>query len=177
MLSPCSRCAERGASCCTGNQIFLTSGDIRRITAALHRNDFYLFEPADPVYTESGDDPLWTDMTIGPDGKRRVLKRVEYRNCILLGPSGCVLPMEKRPLVCRLYPFAYTTARLGGIDETCPVARHENPQRCLDLMGMSMENARKWHRLIMGELFSEFGLLLLKNETESATDPELRPAA
>ena len=157
MASPCALCARKGATCCTGTQILLTSGDVKRITAALLRNDFYMFQKADEGYLDPGDDPLWTHITIRPDGSRRVLLRDDRKHCSLLGPSGCSLPMNTRPLVCRIYPVAFTTDWIDGIDPSCPIAHTARASDWLSEIGMSKDDARKWHRILMDELFAEFG--------------------
>lgn len=156
MLSPCALCAQKGTSCCTGNQILLTSGDIKRMTLALLNDDFYLFEKADDDYIDPGDDPLWITISIRPDGGRRVLKRTDNKFCSLLGPMGCRLPITTRPLVCRLYPVAYSTNWIKGIDSSCPIAYSNNTSTLLDQLGMSKSDARIWHGMLMEELFAEY---------------------
>lgn len=40
--------------------------------------------------------------------------------CVFLGPAGCLLPVEDRPLYCRLYPFWFVGRRLTGFaSPTC----------------------------------------------------------
>ncbi|MBN1759360.1 MAG: YkgJ family cysteine cluster protein [Chitinispirillaceae bacterium] len=156
MSSPCASCAEKGTSCCTGTQILLTSGDVKRITAVLLRNDYFHFEKADEDYLDPGDDPIWIRITIKSDGTRRVVKRSGERHCSLLGPAGCRLALEERPLVCRLYPVAYTTDWIDGIDPSCPIAHAARPDELLNLIGTTRTDARRWHRMLMNELFSEY---------------------
>ena len=37
-----------------------------------------------------------------------MLKRQPDGDCTFLGEQGCVLPLETRPLICRLYPYDYS---------------------------------------------------------------------
>lgn len=141
-LHPCARCASTQKTCCQTAQIVVTSGDVARIAAHTGRTDFtHRTPPSDPSYAEADpDDPNWVRYTIAPDGTRRVLRKQDGQtpgaggrrgdagDCTFLGEAGCVLPVEVRPLVCRLYPFMYNEQRLegpgdesGGLDESyCP---------------------------------------------------------
>ena len=56
------------------------------------------------------------------DGQRRVLKQQPDKDCFFLGPQGCSLPAEARPLICRLYPFDYNADRILPTPASgCPV--------------------------------------------------------
>jgi len=152
MKTQCVRCSQNGSSCCKGTQICLTNGDILRISRFLDACNFFTIENADPAYMEFGDDPGWLTLTIRPDGKRCVLRRTMDKSCTLLGENGCILPVNVRPLVCRLHPYLYTEAGISGVDPSCPISRQRSWPAVLDQMGMAMHKACKWHALLYCEL-------------------------
>lgn len=155
MSTHCYRCFQNGTSCCKGTQILLTIGDVRRIARFLDTFNFFTFEVPDPDYRDPGDDPAWLSLTVDPDGRRRVLKRTPEKRCFMLAENGCVLPMRIRPLICRLHPYTYREADISGIDPTCPIAREGNWPMLLEQMGMTMIEAREWHRLLYCELCAD----------------------
>jgi len=152
MTTHCYQCSRNSTSCCKGTQILLTSGDVLRITRFLGAFDFFTFETPDPSYTDPGDDPAWLTLTIRPDGRRRVLKRTADKSCTMLADTGCILPLTLRPLICRLHPYTYTEADLSGIDPTCPISREGDWPALLEQLGMTIIEARQWHRLLYCEL-------------------------
>ena len=153
--SICALCAINGKSCCQGTQICLTSGDVRRISQYLADDGFAIIENADPGYTDPGDEPGWIALTIRPDGTRRVLMRTENQICIMLGKAGCRLPMHVRPLVCRLHPYVFTETGISGIDQCCLIAKEADWTGVLQQLGMTMDDACQWHRLLYCELHGE----------------------
>ena len=102
---------------------------------------------------DQDDDPLWRERVLGTDGSRRVLRHTAEGDCFFLGPAGCRLGLETRPLVCRLYPFDYTEK---GISETlasgCPVELLGPGEDLIGAIGMSREDAARWHRQLYQEL-------------------------
>ncbi|MCA9290212.1 MAG: YkgJ family cysteine cluster protein, partial [Phycisphaerales bacterium] len=102
----------------------------------------------------------WHRLTFDPSGRRRVLRRRPNGDCTFLGPSGCVLDEETRPLVCRLYPHAYTERGLDGeSDHYCPTERLRSPDdpnaTMLTILRMEPEAARRWHRMLYAELHAD----------------------
>ena len=78
----------------------VTGGDMRRIAAETGRSEFVEYRPAgDPIYANQDDDPIWRERVIRADGTRRVLQRQPNGDCTFLGPQGCVLSLETRPLI------------------------------------------------------------------------------
>lgn len=153
----CARCARHQKNCCQLPQIFVTRGDVRRIEAETGRSGFFEFRlPDDPAYSDQDDDPLWRDNVIQPDGTRRVLKKQANGDCTFLGPAGCTLTPQARPLVCRLYPFDYTAA--GILDELasgCPLELLLPGQDLIPTLGMSRVQAERWHEQLYAELQQE----------------------
>ena len=166
MKSTCAQCATIGKSCCKGTQICLTSGDVRRISQFLAADGFSTIEKADPAYIDPGDDPVWTALTIRPEGTRRVLKRTEDQRCLMLDEAGCRLPMHVRPLVCRLHPYVFTETGISGIDQSCLIAKAVDWTSEMQHLGMAMDTACQWHRLLYCELHGE-------NRTDSYNSGEV----
>jgi Fe-S-cluster containining protein len=154
-MPPCARCAAVQRTCCQRAEILLTPGDVARIAAHTGTEGFAEHRaPADAEYVRPDpDDPHWLRYTVRADGRRRMLVRRDDR-CTFLGARGCTLPLGVRPLVCRLYPFAYTEAGLQGIDgEFCPtalLAPHGEPMT--DVLGMSRAAAERWRASLYEEL-------------------------
>lgn len=155
-MHPCARCATLQRTCCQRAEILVTAGDVERIAA--HTGSRAFFErraPTDPGYLDDDeDDPNWLRYTVGADGTRRVLVRKADGDCGFLGPAGCTLPMETRPLVCRLYPFAYNESGLVGEDsEYCPTkVLAPRGQPMAEVLDIAPTQAREWHRRLYEEL-------------------------
>lgn len=158
-LHPCARCARMQKTCCQRAEILVTSGDIARIAAHTGRQDFWsLRAPVDPSYSEPDpDDPNWAAYTTDDRGRRRMLLKQPGGDCSFLGPHGCVLPTEVRPIVCRLYPFAYTERGLDGIDDGyCPtetlIPRTQPGATMLTVLGMDPRDGERWRTALYSEL-------------------------
>jgi len=131
----------------------VTDGDILRIKEYTERPDFYENRiPVDPSYLDQNDDPNWSAYTVLPDGSRRVLKQQENHDCIFLTGQGCVLPLETRPLVCRLYPVYYTETGLNGLAEGCPLHLLTPGQSLLEATSVDIVSAERWRLLLYHEL-------------------------
>ncbi len=153
----CVRCARHMKTCCQTSEIYTTSGDVQRITEYTGQSDFVEFrKPANPAYSEQDDDPIWRDHVFRSDGSRRVLKRQANGDCHFLGDKGCRLPLETRPLICRIYPFDYTA---DGIKETlatgCPTELLKPGQHLIAALEMNLDDARRWHAQLYQELQRE----------------------
>jgi Fe-S-cluster containining protein len=160
-LHPCARCAQMQRTCCQTTEILLTAGDVARIRAHTGREDFAERRvPGDPTYLEHDPaDPEWLSLTVGRDGRRRMLQKRDGGDCTFLGAAGCVLPTEVRPLVCRLYPWSYTHAGLAGEDSGyCPtVLRRFVGDTMLEVLEMRRADAERWHAQLYAELGDERG--------------------
>ncbi len=163
----CAKCARIRETCCQNTDIYVTLGDIDRIRRSTQQQDFFEYRaPRNPDYLDQDDDPCWRDHVIQTDGKRRVLKKSES-GCCFLGKTGCILPMEVRPLVCRLHPFTYTATGLDAEpDPECPSYLLPEGETLMSSLNMSREEAFGWHH----ELYKE----ILLDETDHRT--HLRPA-
>ncbi|RJQ65448.1 MAG: hypothetical protein C4519_27975 [Desulfobacteraceae bacterium] len=154
----CLECARKGRSCCQEHEIYVTWGDCRRIFKYLQRKDFFEYRKcANGAYADQHDDPIWQQHIFRPDGSRRVLKQTANGDCILLTPSGCRLPLEVRPLICRLYPHLYSAE---GIDRQwdleCPATRSSAPAVIeTGIAGVAQNEAAQWHQLLYDEVLWE----------------------
>ena len=153
----CARCARFIKNCCQVPDVYVTLDDVERIVHGTGRRDFFEFRvSSDPSYVEQLDDPTWREFVIRPDGSRRVLKHTNEGNCTFLGLSGCLVDLEVRPLVCRLYPFDYTG---NGIKEQpapgCPTFLLGPEQDLFQTLGMTREDACRWHKQLYDEIRKE----------------------
>ncbi len=152
MDSLCARCAQPGPSCCQHRQICLTAGDVARISDFLGQGDFSLLEAPEPDYLDPGDDPEWLLLTLSDDGRRLVLRKKPNRDCAMLTETGCRLPLEIRPLICRLYPYTFSRKGISGVDPECRLSANADCQSHFDHMGMTQPKAVEWHLLLYKEL-------------------------
>ncbi|MCL4191093.1 MAG: YkgJ family cysteine cluster protein [Thermoguttaceae bacterium] len=155
--SICVRCARQGKTCCQKCEIYVTIGDVGRIHDHIGKEGFYEFRvPDDPAYLDQKDDPLWQESVFQPDGSRRVLRRLANGDCTFLGPCGCVLPLEVRPLVCRLYPYEYNQEGiLAELSQNCPTHLLQIGQSLIEALDMNLEQASRWHGQLYRELQRE----------------------
>ncbi|UCG39108.1 MAG: YkgJ family cysteine cluster protein [bacterium] len=150
--SICAGCARAGKSCCVNRQIYLTPGDVERITRATGAGAFVTEEAPWPQYREDGgDDPVWSINVLNGE-RRRTLARRQDGSCVFLGDRGCLLDLQVRPLLCRLHPYEYAECGLEGLDATCPVAVCGDPAGVLREMGMAPEAVSAWHRTLYEEI-------------------------
>lgn len=152
----CARCARVQRTCCQDTDVFVTWGDIERIERHTGRDDFYEYRaPVNPEYLEEDDDPVWVQYVIRADGTRRVLKE-HCGDCIFLGLGGCELPLDVRPLVCRLYPCTFDSR--GILDEPacgCPSHLLRPGQSLFESVKIDSQAARRWHRQLYAEMKHE----------------------
>lgn len=163
-MHPCARCASMQKTCCQRAEILVTLGDVDRIASHTGRTDFWNQRaPTDGSYLEQDpDDPNWLGYTTDGQGRRRMLRRHPSGDCTFLGEAGCVLPLETRPLVCRLYPFAYTESGLVGEDvDYCPtkalLPANQPGVTMLTVLGMLPADGERWRKELYQELRSERG--------------------
>lgn len=154
----CVRCAREGKTCCQRAEIFITKGDAARIAGYCSKDDFFEFRyPDNPAYLDQDDDPIWKQYVFRQDGHRRVIKRDPVGNCAFLRETGCILPLEVRPLVCRLYPFEYNAEGIE-IDvegEWCPGHLMEPGESFIQALDMSVNDAEGWHCQLYAEIQEE----------------------
>ena len=155
----CARCARHMPTCCQTSEIYVTPGDVERIAAHTGERDFIEFRlPEDPIYLEQSDDPTWEHYVFQPDGTRRVLQRRENGDCVFLGERGCVLPLETRPLICRIYPYDYNAEGIkDNLARGCPLELIGPGQTLLTELDMNRADAERWHQQLYREIREEPG--------------------
>jgi Fe-S-cluster containining protein len=135
--------------------VYVTPGDVDRIAAHTGRLDFSEFRPPeDPVYLKQDDDPIWPQLVFKKsDGTRRVLRRESNGDCVFLGSQGCVLPLETRPLICRIYPYDFNEQGIvPALAKGCPTALLPAGQTLLQALEMNYNDAERWRRQLYDEL-------------------------
>jgi hypothetical protein len=152
---PCLECAREGCSCCTGMQVYMTTGDVERISMYTCSDDFIVMEARSGEYQDSAGDATWWELIMQPDGRRRVLKVTHERDCIFLSRSGCVLPLRVRPLLCRLHPYGFDESGIVGVSSACRIGVSRDQKIMFALLGMTPENVREWHTTLYAEIKQE----------------------
>jgi uncharacterized protein len=146
-------------TCCQTAEVYVTRGDVRRIEEFTGQTDFHEFRPPEnPVYLheEEDDDPIWRNNVFQPDGTRRVLKKQDNGDCTFLGEAGCVLPLEVRPLICRIYPYDYDANGIfDDLARGCPLELLRPGRSLIDELGMNRQQAEAWHAQLYAELTQE----------------------
>lgn len=152
-------CAKRGLTCCQGTDrdIYITPGDVKRISDYTRREDFYEYrKPINAGYLESEGDPAWIYHVFRQDGSRRVLKATPEGNCTFLSENGCRLPLHIRPIVCRLHPYEYNAGGFyNEFDAGCPVNMLAPGRSLVDCLDMDPADAARWHRMLYEEIILE----------------------
>ena len=150
----CVRCARHMKTCCQRSEVYATPGDVERITTFSGRNDFTEYcTPGNPDYAEQDHDTAWQQHVFRQDGSRRVLKRQANGDCTFLGLHGCVLPLETRPLICRLYPYDYTEQGIqDDLSPGCPLELLRPGRELLEELDMKLRDARCWHKQLYAEI-------------------------
>ena len=151
----CVRCSRHMKTCCQTADIYTTLGDVRRIEEFTGLTGFTEFRgPSNPDYADQDDDPVWRDNVFRADGTRRVLKKQPSGDCTFLGNAGCVLPLETRPLICRIYPFDYNADGVlqDQLSTGCPTELLRPGQGLIEALDMNRADAERWHRQLYDEL-------------------------
>lgn len=149
----CALHARMGKTCCQECEVLVTVGDRQRIAEQTGREDFWEHKaPDNPAYLDQDDDPNWLKWAFRPDGTRPVLKRHSSGDCGFLGPEGCVLSLEIRPIVCRLFPYTYTERGIDGVSDACPKEVIPPGSTILQVLDMRREDADRWHAQLYAEL-------------------------
>lgn len=159
-------------TCCQTCEIYVSPGDARRIAAFTGRTDFHEDRlPDNPSYADQDDDIAWRDNVFLADGSRRVLKRQASGDCMFLGTAGCTLPLEIRPLVCRLYPFAYDAEGIQqDLSPGCPTHLLRPGWSLLQELDMQRADAERWQAMLYQEI-------LLESEFRAEGEPAAEAAA
>lgn len=152
----CAKHAAMGPTCCQTSEVMVTEGDKARITAHLATSGeriaaWWRATPPTDAYADDGSDPAWS-LGFHPDGSRPTLVRGADGTCVFLGAAGCRLPVETRPLICRLYPYQYDEGGFTGISDRCPKEVVPPGKSILEVLEMNESDARRWHEQLYREL-------------------------
>lgn len=150
----CVRCARHMETCCKTSEVYITPGDLERISRHSGDKDFHEFKaPTDPVYLDKGDDPAWLHFVFRDGGTRRVLKRRKDGACTFPGAAGCDLPLDIRPLICRIYPFDFNEEGLyEELARGCPTELLREGRGLLEELNMEIDSPRLWHKQLYEEI-------------------------
>jgi Fe-S-cluster containining protein len=153
----CVRCSRQRKTCCQTSEVYTTIGDVRRISEWTGETDFTEFRmPEDPIYAQENGDPVWIQTIFRGDGTRRILKRRPDGDCTFLGAAGCRLPLEIRPLVCRIYPFDFTAeGLLDDLCNGCPTELLPPNQSLVEALDIDRRDAERWRRQLYQEIHWE----------------------
>jgi Fe-S-cluster containining protein len=113
MMSTCHECVTLTDGCCvfslvSGWKVILLPSEITRIAAVAQKTplEFVDTSPLIPsqlqTYISDGEDSIWAQffsLWRNPSG-------VRYP-CPFLKRSGCSLPYESKPFICRVYPLVF----------------------------------------------------------------------
>jgi Fe-S-cluster containining protein len=157
----CAACPKAvGRSCCEVEGDLrlasLTSGDIARIEAATGRRaQFFVdHEVLTPMEQQKYERLRPANAGMVRDGVRRHL-RARNGACVFhRTDQGCTLPVEARPLNCRLYPFEFNW--LGKLDvhavERChAVEQSQDVSQLLRSLGTSRRKLWRLHLRLLEE--------------------------
>ncbi|MBU0992615.1 MAG: YkgJ family cysteine cluster protein [Proteobacteria bacterium] len=154
----CAQCAGKGPTCCEGNgrDIFVTRGDVKRISMVVQDKDFYEFrKPVNHDYLDM-DDPVWTAHVFRKDQTRRVIRLNSSGKCKFLNANGCMLPTHIRPLICRLFPYQYSESGLyDELADECPKDFLSSGETLVQAIGINREDALAWHQTLYQEILWE----------------------
>lgn len=133
----CARCARIGPTCC-----FVTPGEEQacfplsvaekdRIREALPDVGAFAMVPNSPRFLEHMLKLFPRDEArvreLFPERKEHMRLATDAQgNCRLLGPEGCLLPVESRPYYCRVFPFWFQRGQLTAfLPADCLAAREK----------------------------------------------------
>lgn len=175
-MSLCMKCRDVQKTCCQDDpRIILTQGDVRRIRTFTGHSDFVIVKHyPDLSFLKLYEyDPNWKKYTVLPGNLRRQLRMDEQGACVFLSAGGCELPMNVRPLMCRLYPYNFNEYGIIGVysgeDMVCPVRLLKEGVSLDQAVGMSYEQADSWRMAFYQELRAEWRLTArLREETGGA---------
>jgi len=157
-MTLCEQCKKLDKTCCQlgSGVVLITDGDIKRISSFTKDVYFWKFEePKDYLLNriKSSYDPKMRFYALSNDFKVQTLKHKENGDCIFLSISGCALPMEIRPLHCRIHPYEFVEEQVVGITFAhCPVHLLEKRGDLPDELNIRYDDAEKWVKMFYGEL-------------------------
>lgn len=163
-MNQCSECAKLYKTCCETAEAGVTSGDIARITAFTGRTDFYSLEPVAEEHKYSYENPwncpdsgkIYVKYFFDEEGRRNILKKNDKGGCIFLAQDGCMLPMDVRPIICRLYPYSWTDQREISLEaSSCPAHLFKDEQDLKENLCVPEDEALRLVNLFYDEIMNK----------------------
>ena len=118
--------------------------------------DFWLFEkPIEYLSNriKSSFDPNMCIYALSKEGKVHTLKHKLDGNCYFLSEKGCLLPLDIRPLYCRIHPYDFVEEEITGITFVdCPVNLLSKPGDLPDVINVKYDDAKQWVKMFYREL-------------------------
>lgn len=161
----CAVCARSQRTCCQSSEPFASIGDISRINLYMHRNmkgsrvaPWWWWgwrEPSQEYIEGMRADPQWATLLPMKSGLRRVVLSSDNGNCVFLKSTGCVLPMEVKPLVCRIYPWDFVAFKVTGLSDFCAIEAKGNHRDMGEALGLTKEMAQEWVEQLRSEMERE----------------------
>ncbi|WP_094605228.1 hypothetical protein SPSIL_033010 [Sporomusa silvacetica DSM 10669] len=162
-MNTCAQCARLQKTCCEreATKIALTGGDIARISQFAGQEDFYELKPveeelkdvyANPAcYTE--DDYIYVTYLFDDQGRRNILRKNPDQTCCFVTLTGCSLPHDIRPLLCRIYPYDWNDRLEIWIDGSyCPASLFKDEEDMVKKVGLSAAEALELIKLFYAEI-------------------------
>lgn len=155
----CARCAGRGPTCCeltpgTEEVCFPVSDYEReRILECAPDLGGFVLQPNTAVFIENllrlfpGQRRAVREL-FPPGGTHYRLEVDSVGKCVFLGPEGCLIPQEFRPLYCRLFPFwTDEKGRITLLEIKKCLAQQENRSagKLLAALGTGQSEVRRLH--------------------------------
>ncbi|OHD12762.1 MAG: hypothetical protein A2086_07230 [Spirochaetes bacterium GWD1_27_9] len=157
-MNLCDKCSKIDKTCCQlgSGVVLLTDGDIKRIINFVGQNDFWLMEePKEYLKNRilSSFDPNMRLYALSKDNKVQTLKHQANGDCTFLTEKGCILPMEDRPLYCRIHPYDFVEEVVTGITFVdCPVQYLDKKGDLPDILNVKYDDAVRWVKQLYNEL-------------------------
>jgi Fe-S-cluster containining protein len=163
-MNLCLECSKLDKTCCQlgSGVVLLTDQDINRIELFVNENkdlqikNFWLNEEPKEYLSnriKSSFDPNMKKYALSLDGKVQTLKHKSNGDCIFLSDKGCVLPMETRPLYCRIHPYDFVEEEIVGITFVdCPVHLLKKRGDLPDEINVKYDDADRWTKMLYKEL-------------------------
>ncbi|MGC1377815.1 MAG: hypothetical protein WA821_16400 [Anaerolineales bacterium] len=161
-MSKCSECSKLQPTCCENTEICVTNGDIKRIAVYIGRNDFYHLMPVaeemkyfyeNPFNITKGSE-IYIKCLFDEDGRRNILKKNGNR-CGFLTPVGCELPLNVRPIICRLHPYNWNDNKDIWLEPHCPESLFKDEQEIKEQVCLPEEEVTRLVDLFYDEIMNK----------------------
>jgi len=164
-VSICEECAKIQKTCCERNdiRIGLTNGDIERIALFAACEDFYEGKALEEEFRGKYANPsrydegeyIYVTCLFDDEGRWNVMKRNENQGCWFITPTGCSLPPEVRPLMCRIYPYDWNDQQEIWINGTyCLASLFTDNEDLAKKVALPPEEAKRLVKLFYEEIMA-----------------------